>query len=155
MKRVTIDFGAQLDLLDESDLDKRFDAMQEVWRQYAMGLKWVTKTGVLAKTTGTPGLASSALEGPRQGYVWMLTLLSIAAATAATVTLAIGDSGQYPIGVETLAAAGPAIFTFSSRQVILRSSDPLWVGASAGKLYRYRYHAIEAPAEQIFKLIGG
>lgn len=148
MARVKLDFGAEVDFLTKGELDDSLGKFEELWRSYAEGLKWIRPSGVLAAATGV-------VQSPREGFAWMLTLVSATTSAAATVTVAIGETGEYPVGTETLAAAGSAVLTWSSRQVILLPDDKLWLGASAGTISHWRVHAIEAPAEQIFKLIGG
>lgn len=148
--KFTFDFGAEVDILTKDELDQSLNRVPELLRKYAEGLKAVRFAGVLSSTAG------GVLPGPRQGYTWMVTLVSVEASAAATVTVALGEDGTYAMASPvTLAAAGPAVFSWSSRQVILRPGEVLQVAASAGTLGRYLIAGVEAKAEQVFKLVGG
>lgn len=71
------------------------------------------------------------------------------------VTVGVGSEGKYPIAPAEAAVNGIASFKWGSRQVILKPGDEVWASASSGTIGTWMVQAVEAPAEQIFKLIGG
>lgn len=149
MARVKLDFGAEVDLLNRDELRHEIDHGLEQWRQYAYGLKYMRRKFVL-------GAASGGVDGPRQGFAWMLTLASVNVSAAATVGVYLGDDTSYPLAAPvTTTAAGPVVFGWSSRQVILMPGERVYLTSSAGVIGRGLIAAVEAPSDEIYKLIGG
>ncbi|MDA8316528.1 MAG: hypothetical protein M0010_15365 [Actinomycetota bacterium] len=149
----TLDFGAKVDVLTKGELDESLDPFLAFFRDYAKGLKYVRPTGVAPDATTASGGILTAVP---QGYVWMLTFAVIHVSAAATVTIGRGPTAKIPLAKPTtLAAPGWAEFSWSSRQQILQPGDEVSATASAGVLGSWALNVIEAPAEQVFKLIGG
>jgi hypothetical protein len=152
--KARLDFGAEVDLLCQSELDESLARHAGLLYDYAKGLKWIRRPVNLA------GAASGYLAGPRPGYGWMVTLAGLlvtAGSAAGQLELWIGGSGMLPVAVTPVAAsyAGPAVVTWSSRQLILNPGEELYAATTTGTLGAGHVQAVEAPAEQVYKLIGG
>ncbi|MDA8313680.1 MAG: hypothetical protein M0010_00650 [Actinomycetota bacterium] len=148
----TLDFGAKVDILTKGELDHSLDRFGQFFRDYAKGLKYVRATGIAAdQATATGGI----LVAVPQGYVWMLTFAVIHVSSAtATVTIGRGPTAKIPLAHPAVASSGWADFSWSSRQQILQPGDEVSATSSAGAIGQWSLNAIEAPAEEIFKLIG-
>lgn len=149
--KVKLDFGAEIDVLTKGELDQSLDKTLEKFRQYATGLKYVRPSGATPKTP-TAGLLTTV----PQGYHWGLCFAAVHVSAAATVSIGRTPTAGIPLAAPVvLAAAGLAVFAWSSKQQVLAPGDPVIVTASAGNIGAWTLNAVEVPAEQIFKLLGG
>lgn len=161
--KAKLDFGAEIDILSGDEFDRGIDRLGKVWREYATGLKHVrfpvmrgAVTAGGALTLGSTDSPDLTFVGPAQGYVWRVARVSVYGLTGTEeVELYFGDVGSSRF-VRPLSASNPEWDT--SRGLLLHPGDHLVVsgaGLTAGEVVSVNGEAYEAPAEQIFKLIGG
>lgn len=162
MAKFKLDFGAEVELLTQGELDDSVNKLPGgIWGEYARGLKHLDLPVLSGKvaggqiTLGASDVADQTLCGPRQGYVWRVVRVSI-------YGLAAGDAVQLYKGdvaasrfVTAIAAANPC-FT-PSHGLLLKPGNYLTVDGSGlvATNIVVTGEVIEAPAEQIFKVIGG
>ncbi len=162
--KAKLDFGAEIDILSKGEFDDGVDHLAgDIWRRYAEGLKHVRfpvmRGSVSAAgdlTLGSTDFADLTYVGPREGYAWRISRISVAGLeTGETVSVYFGEVGASRF-VRTLTAASPEWDT--SHGLLLHPGDHLVItgsGLTAGEVVTVNGEAIEAPAEQIYKLIGG
>lgn len=145
--KVRLDFGTELDILTQGELDESLSRAADTWYQRARGIRYVRRTS-------TPGAASVLVPGPQQGFAWDLKLIGAVFSAADSLEVFLGESQQYPLYGGTPGDAGTATTvdaaTWSSQQVILKPGEVLTVAATAGKtITSLIVAAIELPAERL------
>lgn len=162
MAKFKLDFGADVELLTKDEVDDSIGRLPGgIWGEYARGLKHLdlpVLSGVVAGGVlllGGSDVAGQNRCGPRQGFFWRVTRISVYGLAAGDVVqLYKGDAvpGRF---VTAISAAAPS-FT-PSHGLLLKSDNHLVVDGTGLTATRVTVtgEVIEAPAEQVFKLIGG
>lgn len=158
--KARLDFGAELDLASGAELRELGDRFEALWRDYASGLKHI-RLPVMRGTVDANGNLNVGMTevpdqpycGPQQGFVWRVLRVSVYGLTVGQdVELYFGDPGPTRF-VDSFATSWT-----SNRGLLLKPGDYLSIsgaGLTVGADVAVNGEAIEAPAEQIFKLIGG
>lgn len=159
--KAKLDFGAEIDILSGSEFRQGLDQVSELWYSYARGLKHL-RLPILTGTVAADGSLSLGLSGdevtcgPSQGYAWRICRVSVYGLSGAeSADLYFGEPGPTRF-VQTVSASAPT--WASSRGLLLRPGDYLVLsgsGLTAGNVVTMNGEALEAPAEQLYKLIGG
>lgn len=154
--KVKLDFGAELDVLTQDELDRTLGKWAGLWAQRARGLEWFQH----AAGSNDPGIGTGAYQTrpPASGYAWELTGLSVvvSAQQNVTVTWDVGGNLLVPGGsmpsasLATVPAGFGGAVSWGSKRVILKPGRSLYVQAAAGALIQQVYlTGVEVPAERL------
>lgn len=171
--KAELKIGAELDFLSPREFDEGVGALpKQIWREYAQGLKSIripilqgTTSAAGALTLGSTAAAppasqpgSPTIAGPNKGYVWMVTRLTVAGLTGSDALLLYRGEPSPTRYVRTFGAAptdhwepGRGAFLLFPDEFICLSAT----GLTDNELVTVSGEVIEAPAEQLYKLIGG
>lgn len=162
MAKFKLDFGGEIELLTQGELDDTMDKLPGgIWGEYARGLKHLdlpVLTGKVAGgaiTLGASDIAGQTPCGPRQGYVWRVVRVSVYGLAAGDVVqLYKGDVAASRF-VTAISAADPCLTP--SHGLLLKPGSYLTVDGAGlvATSVTVTGEVFEAPAEQIFKVIGG
>lgn len=170
MARVRLDFGAEVDLLSGAEHAKHLGALPAaIERQKAQGLKHIripiltgTSSGTGGITLGSTGTAPGAgqpgsptIAGPEQGYAWKVTRVSVFGLSGTdSLPLYWGEPAPQRF-VHNFTVASPDWTT--SRGLLLKPGDFLCLSGTItiNETITVNGEVVEAPAELIYKLIGG
>ncbi len=164
--KAKLDFGAEIDILSGEEFNKGLRQAIAFMRAEAESLKHVrlpVLSGQVAAggtiTLGSEGLLDQsanqgALCGPRSGFAWRITRVSVTGLLAAEeLSLYWADASpqRYVAGI-----TGPGLFNLSTKSLLLKPTEHLVVsgsGLTAGETITVSGEAIEVVAEQIFKIL--
>lgn len=162
MGKFKLDFGAEIEVLTKSELDDSLDGLPTgIWAQYARGLKHLdlpVMSGAVAGGALRLGGSDSPDQtfcGPRQGFVWRVARISVFGLAANDVVQVYRGDVAASRFVTVLSATAPS-FT-PSHGLLLKPGGRIVVDGTglAATHLTVTGEVIEAPGEQIFKLIGG
>lgn len=145
--RVKLDFGTELDILTQGELDQSLSKAAEIWDQRARGIRYIRRTA-------QPQAASYLFPGPRQGFAWDLKLIGAQFAAADNLLVYLGESALFPLwGGEPHNAGSTSVVdvaTWSAHQVVLNPGESLTVKSFGGAVMTELIAAaIEIPAERL------
>ncbi len=162
--KARLELGAELDLLSPEEFDAGVGRLEGLWRSYAEGLRHL-RLPILTGTVPASGaltIGSSSLPdagnpycGPAQGYLWRVCRISIYGMVGNDALQVFYGDPRPQAYVGTLSATSTE--WDSGRGLLLHPGDHLTLqgtGLTVGAVYTLNGEAIEAPAEQSFKLIG-
>lgn len=104
MARFRFDFGAEFDMLTQPELDRSLGRIEQMWRSYAVGRKPFALPVMRGKVAGgvlqlgsssDPGQVSC---GPRSGWAWRVTRISVAGLSSTTGDNTSGVSASFTAG---------------------------------------------------------
>lgn len=156
MPKVLIRGGMTVEIPDRHEIGAQFreelDARQ---LSRARGFKPIRMA-----VPGNGTLTQFVPNGPEQGYVWNLKLLTVQLAATGTVQAFLASSapatGSLPARLITdFGVTGTSqVEKWSSSQVLLMPGEGLYlsVTGSGANLNEIFYTAVEAPAEMVYKL---
>lgn len=98
--------------------------------------------------------SSVTINGPESGFTWEVKHVGVVISAAATISIWHGENQSFPQDTQTVAAAGPVIFKFSSQQFIVFPSQTFMITASTGNITSYIASGTQVPAEMFAKLLG-
>lgn len=166
--KAKLELGMELDLLSPGELNDGLGGLGDrLIAERAYGLRHIRLpllTGTVpaggALTLGSQASVDQDLNptrcGPRQGFYWRVTRISLyGMQNSDEVAVYFGEpSPQRFVG--NLAVSGPEVD--GSHFLLLKPDDYLTISGTSltvGAVYTLNGEAIEAPAEQMYKLIGG
>ena len=155
MAKVRLDFGAELDVLSQRELDQSLSRASEATLAHARGIKWMRRAHPLADTPTSVTLGNPVA----QGYAWDLKMITGMLTGSDSAAVFIGeDATGLLIGYAPAPGAAPAqpVFTigWSSHQQVLMPGDELFVATSgAFGLTRVTVTAVQVPAEMLGKIL--
>lgn len=170
MARVKLDFGAEVDILSGSEHARHTAGLPAAFaREQARGLKHFrvpvltgTSSAAGAITLGSTGSAppagqpgSPTISGPLRGYAWKVTRISVWGLSGTDVLSLYWGEPDPRRFVHNFTATAPDWET--SRGLLLKDGDFLCLSGTitVSETITMNGEAVEAPAELIYKLIGG
>lgn len=165
--KAKLELGAELDLLSPAEFHTGLDRVEKFVYAWIDGLRHmrfpVLQATVPASgdlTLGSTSDADSRYVGPGQGYVWQVHRISVfglssPGGTPETLQVYFGDPGPSRY-VGTLSASGTEWDT--GKGLLLKPGDHLvfvGTGLTVGEQVTINGEAVQAPAEQAGKLLGG
>jgi len=146
MAKFVLDFGMEVDMLTQEELDKSLDQAQETWYAKAAGADYVTR--IANGINDGAGLATYQIQGPGQGYAWSVKM--VAAALSASAQLQVFWDAQTTLPASNPTVAGTSgVVTWGSDQVVLKPGRSLYATASTGAIVSLLIAAWQIPAERL------
>jgi len=139
---------APIDVLTRVELEESLHkSIEAAERSRVRGIDYMEQNG------NGDGVATVQIPGPESGYAWSVKVISFVVSAPATVNVYISESTTTaPVGTAILAAAGPAIFTFTSNIVVVRDGRVITLTTSAGGITAWKVLAKQVPNEMVGKL---
>jgi hypothetical protein len=139
---------APIDILTRLEMEEVLTkGLDQAERTRVRGVDYMEVNGNAANAT------SVTIQGPIQGYAWSLKIASVVLSAAGVFNVYLGDNqNTAPVGSVTLAAAGPAIVTWTSNIVIVRDSRYITLASSVAGIGAWKILSKQVPNEMIGKL---
>lgn len=158
MGKIKLALGAELDVLDQQQLDQTMGKHSQWERDAAFGLRHIDLPLLQGKASagGVLALGGDQVDGrnigPTQGYTWSVKRLSVTGFGAPTETVQVFKDSNF---VCTIGAASGFV-TFSKGALMLRPGDFLRLtgtGLTANEQITMSGEADMAPGPLIWKLL--
>lgn len=145
--KVKLDFGAELDVLTQGELEQTLSKAAALWWERARGVRYVRRVS-------QPAAASVVVNGPDQGWAWDVKLVGAVFSAADSLQVLLGAAALWPVWAGPPGNAGATnvldSIIWGSHQVILNPGEQLTVKSAGGALIsNLLVAAIEVPAERL------